>query len=141
MELFFNILVKELKKCKRNKDVPVSALLIDTNNKIVAKSFNSRQKKYNFSNHAEIRVLNKMYKRIRTKNLGEYKLVTTLKPCLMCITVIEEANIKNVLYYLDNIKCNYNRLLTDIKFEKMGNHNEYKIFESELKEFFSNLRK
>ncbi|ALD65916.1 deaminase [Spiroplasma cantharicola] len=141
MELIFNTLLMELKKCKKNKDVPVSALLIDTNNKIVAKSFNSRQKKYNFSNHAEIRVLNKIYKKLKTKNLGDYRLVTSLKPCLMCITVIEQASIKKVLYYLDNIKCNYNRILTDITFEKIGSSKESTIFETELKEFFLKLRK
>ncbi|AUB31069.1 nucleoside deaminase [Spiroplasma floricola] len=141
MELIFNTLLKELKKCSKSQDVPVSALLIDKNNKIVTKCFNSRQKKYNFTNHAEIRVLNKMFKKTKNKNLSDYTLVTTLKPCLMCITVIEQSNITKVLYYLENIKCNYSRLETDLNFKKIGSDDEARTFEKELKDFFSNLRK
>ncbi|WP_339020911.1 nucleoside deaminase [Spiroplasma endosymbiont of Atherix ibis] len=141
MELIFNTLFKELKKCTRSKDVPVAALIIDKNNKIIVKCFNSRQKKYNFVNHAEIRVLNKMFKKTKNKNLSDYILVTTLKPCLMCITVIEQSNIKEVLYYLENIKCNYSILETNLNFKKIGNDKQMKIFEKELKNFFLNLRK
>ncbi|AUM62259.1 nucleoside deaminase [Spiroplasma monobiae] len=141
MDKIYYTLLKELKKCKKSKDVPVSALLINQENKIVAKDFNTRQKKYNFTNHAEVGVINKIYKKFRTKNLSEYILVTSLKPCLMCLTIIEEANIKKVFYYLDNLKCNYKKLKTDILFEKFGTINQQKEFNIQLKEFFLKLRK
>ncbi|WP_338985109.1 nucleoside deaminase [Spiroplasma endosymbiont of Diplazon laetatorius] len=141
MKQIFNTLLREIKKCNKSKDVPVSALLIDSENKIVAKDFNSRQKKFNFTNHAEIMVLNKIYKKTKTKNLSDYELITTLKPCLMCLTVIEQANIKKVSYYLENIKCDYSKFNTNIIFNKIGTKEEKELFEKQLKEFFFNLRK
>ncbi|AGR41710.1 deaminase [Spiroplasma diminutum] len=141
MEDIYSTLLNELGKCEKSKDVPVSALLLNTKNEIVAKSFNSRQKKYSFTNHAEVCVLNKIYKKRKTKNLSDYILITTLKPCLMCITIIEQANIKEVRYFLENFKCNYNRIETKINFEKIGSQEQCNELEKYLKEFFLELRK
>ncbi|QHX36259.1 deaminase [Spiroplasma sp. BIUS-1] len=141
MDNIFNVLNKEITKCSKTKDVPVAALILNNKNEVIHKDSNTRQKNFNFTDHAEVKVLNKIYKKLKTKNLKEYTLVTTLKPCLMCLTVIEEANIKKVMYYLDNLKCNYNKLTTNIEFVKIGSVEETEYFEKQLKEFFSQLRK
>ncbi|WP_169522253.1 nucleoside deaminase [Spiroplasma taiwanense] len=141
MNIFFKQIIKELEKCKKSQDVPVSAVIVDKNNILVSKGYNTRQKKYNFCNHAEINAINSLFKKNKNKNLSDYKLIVTLKPCLMCITVIEQANIKKVYYYLENIKCDYSKYITSIIFLKINDEEQKKIIEKKLKSFFLNLRK
>ncbi|QEH61204.1 tRNA(adenine34) deaminase [Spiroplasma chinense] len=136
-DIYYENLIKEIKKCKKSKDVPVAAFLVK-DKKIVAKSINTREKDLDIAGHAEIKVINKMFKKIGNKNLEEFNMVVSLKPCFMCIGAIQHANIKKVYYYLENLKCDYHKFENNIKFIKLEDL-ENKL-EMELKHFFKNLR-
>jgi len=137
-DFFLSKIIQELEKNNRRKDIPVAALLIDGNNKIIATEKNDRETKKNISGHAEIKVINKIFKKTKSKNLSNYTMYVSLKPCLMCIAAIEQTNIKYVHYYLENIKCQYDRFKTKISFIK--EEDKDKILEKKLKFFFKNLR-
>ncbi|ARU90893.1 tRNA-specific adenosine deaminase [Spiroplasma clarkii] len=111
-------IILEIKKCNKSKDVPVAAILVDKNNKIVAVGKNNRERKKCILGHAEIKVINKIFKKTKSKNLAEYKMYVSLKPCLLCIAAIEQSHITEVHYFLENIKCDYWRFKTKINFLK-----------------------
>ena len=52
-EKYYNILIKLCEKAANKNEVPVSALIV-FKNKIIAKSYNTRNKSNNIIDHAEI---------------------------------------------------------------------------------------
>ncbi|WP_094047925.1 deaminase [Spiroplasma corruscae] len=135
----YNLLNKSIEKCKKSKDVPVVSLLYKDEYNFYL-GFNTRQKKYEINNHAEINCINKAFKKTRSKNMSEYKLYVNLKPCLMCITTLEQVNIKEVYYWLENDKIDYSRIRSSIIFSKVYNKRQEEFFRNELQNFFKILR-
>ena len=104
MNFYINVLFREVKKALKKDEVPVAALIVDDNNKIIAKAYNSRENTYSTLDHAEIKCILKANKCMRNKNLNNCDLYVTLEPCDMCKTIIKEARIKNVYYLLERSK-------------------------------------
>ena len=96
-----NILYKDAKKAFAKKEIPVSAVIIDNDGKIISHSYNTRQKKYNVLGHAEINAIIKAERKLGDFRLNDCILLTTLKPCKMCQSIIEAARIKEIYYILD----------------------------------------
>ena len=136
-EEFFNIAYKMALKSIKYSDVPVGAVIVK-NNKIVSKGYNTREKNYNVTNHAEINAILKANKKLKNYFLYDCDLYVTLKPCEMCEKVINNCRIRNVYYLLDkpNSKKEYSKT-------------QYKLSKSELSDkycklltnFFDKLRK
>jgi tRNA(adenine34) deaminase len=99
-------------------EVPVVSLITDADNNIVAISENERQAKFKICGHAEINVINKLFKKYQSKNLKGFKLYSTLEPCKMCVGATAD-----------------NR----ITFKKI-NGEEATYFEEQLKKYFAKLR-
>ena len=134
-EKYMKIAYNESLKCLKNGDVPVGAVLV-MNNKIIAKSHNMRVKKNNPLYHAEILSVIKASKKLKKYYLNDCELYVTLKPCNMCIAVINEARIKKIYYVVDNNKnVNNNMLITKIKDCEYEN-----TFSEKLSTFFKNKR-
>ena len=131
---YINVLKKLNRRALENSDVPVSALVI-YENKILARGYNMREKRNNPLLHAEVVAIQRAAKKLKTWNLSDCQLITTLKPCNMCCEIIKNAKIKKVYYLLDNLKDpNYT-----INFNKIDDV-ETKYFEQELKSFFIDKR-
>ena len=107
-------LIKLNKKAFKNKEVPVSCVIVK-NNKLISKAYNSKIKKHDPTAHAEIIAIKKAAKKLKTWNLNDCELYVTLYPCKMCIDVINEARIKKVYYILDSTK----ETEVTIKFNKL----------------------
>ena len=79
-------------------DVPVGALIIDAEGKILAKAHNNREVTHDPTGHAEIIAI-----REATAALGDWRLtgctlVVTLEPCVMCAGAIVSARIPKVVF-------------------------------------------
>lgn len=137
MNKFMEIAYREALKAYKKDEIPVGAVVV-RNNKIIAKSHNNRQKKYNLLGHAEINCLIKAGKKIKDWRLDECDMYVTLAPCKMCLIHIQEARIKNVYYLLNQQKIKQN-----IKsVQKISDcHNLSVEYENKIKEFFGKLRK
>ena len=133
MNNYIEMLKKLNKKALKNNDVPVSAIIIK-NNKIIAKAYNKRNKNKNPLHHAEILAIEKASKKLKTYNLIECEMITTLKPCNMCEEVIKSSKIKKVYYLLDQEKNINNK----INYQKLNDENNY--FKLELSNFFVDKR-
>lgn len=132
-----NKIIEELYKLSvkayKANEVPVACIIVK-DNKIVAKSYNLREKYKNPLYHAEIIAINKLSKKINNWRLDEYEMYVTLKPCKMCMEVIKESRIKKIHYILEST-VNQNK---KIKIEKINNSS--KKFKSLLTSFFKEKR-
>ena len=133
---FEKLLMLATKAAKKN-EVPVSALLI-LNDKIIATAYNTRHQKNNILNHAEILVIKKAAKKLKTWHLTECNLYVTLKPCPMCEALIKQSRIKNVYYLLD--KLDYKKEYNKVNIVKANNSMYEKKYTKLLSGFFKEKR-
>lgn len=132
-----NKLIKLSKKAAKKNNVPVSAIIVK-DNKIVASSYNRKNKSNLPFDHAEIIAIKKACRKLKSWRLNDCYLYVTLKPCNMCYGVIAESRIKLVKYLLDSTYTGVESSnLENIKFEKIENDGEYKNI---LSDFFKNKR-
>ncbi|MBI2667358.1 nucleoside deaminase [Candidatus Woesearchaeota archaeon] len=95
---FMNEAIKEAKKAtKEYGDYPIGAIIIK-DYKIIAKSGNSVVKNNDPISHAEIDVIRKATRKLKTKNLSDCILYVTTEPCAICTTATIWTKIKGIVY-------------------------------------------
>lgn len=121
MQQYFDILYNLSDKAIKKDEVPIAAL-ITYNNRIIAKSYNKRNKSKNVLDHAEIIVIKKAAKLLKDWRLDKCDLYVTMCPCNMCQAIINETRIRNVYYLFENSKQKKNntsyKQINDISIEK-----------------------
>ncbi len=133
---FMNIAYKEALKAYKKKEIPVGAVIVK-DNKIIAKSHNNRQKKYNVLGHAEINAILKTEKKLRDWRLDGCILYVTLEPCQLCQKVIEESRIDQVIYLLEQDKSK----LESNKYKQTNDCNKLREnYQKIINTFFQKLR-
>ena len=139
-EKYINELINLSKKSLKRSEVPIAALIIDENGKIISKAYNTRNIKQQTINHAEILAITKANKKLKSWRLNNCTLYVTIEPCDMCKSVIKESRIQNVYYLLPRLpeKNQYNKTifnkLKDMS-EKEGKYQEI------INKFWKNKRK
>lgn len=130
-----NALIKETNKAIIKDEVPVGCV-ITKKSKIISRGYNQKISKNDPTAHAEIVAIKKACKKIGSWNLNDCELYVTLKPCDMCLSVINEARIKKIYYIVDNIKnVNNNMIIT-----KINNRKYEKFFSNTISIFFKKKR-
>lgn len=135
---YMDIALKMAEKAAKNKEIPVGAIIV-LNDKIIAKSYNKKEKNNKVIAHAEVNCILKASKKLRTWKLDNCEMYVTLKPCSMCETIIKQSRIKKVYYLLekdDSKKEFYKTEISLYEDEKLKN-----LYYSKLKFFFNSLRK
>lgn len=146
-EKFMKEALKEAKKAYDKLEVPVGAVIVK-DGKIIARAHNLKETKFDTTNHAEIIVIQKASKKLKSWRLLDCEMYVTLEPCSMCAGAIINSRIKKVYIGANDEKTgavgSVLNLFEDYKF----NHNvefEKGILkedcENVLKDFFKNLRK
>ena len=128
--------LKEAFKAYKAGDVPVGAVIVK-NNKIISKAHNTKEKSKNAINHAEILVINKACKKLKTWHLNDCILYTTMEPCMMCCGAIIQSRIKEIHYILDNDQFGCLKLLENNNTIIKENDDSYKNM---INDFFIKLR-
>lgn len=136
---------KQAEKAKSLKEIPVGAVIV-LNNKVIAKGYNKREKTQNSLNHAEITVINKACKKLKSWRLENCEIFVTLEPCLMCYGAILNSRIKKLYFGAKDNKMEIDKSILISKNNSL-NHNlqiEGSILEDKcsklLKDFFKNAR-
>lgn len=137
---FMKIAIEESKKALLINEIPVGAV-VTKNNIIIGKGYNKKEKTNIIIDHAEIVAINKASKTINNWRLNDCYLYTTLFPCLMCATVIQQSRIKKVFYIVDSNNEYEKQLVFDLfKKNKIEitkvNINNYDL----INEFFNKIR-
>ena len=91
-----NIAISEAEKAYKKGEVPIGAVIVH-NGKIIAKAHNSREKKQNALNHAEVLAINKACKKLKSWRLCDCVMYVTLEPCAMCAGAILNSRIEKVV--------------------------------------------
>jgi len=79
-------------------DVPVGALLVDADGKIIARAHNNREVTHDPTGHAEIIAIREATAARKDWRLEGCTLVVTLEPCVMCAGAIVAARIPRVIF-------------------------------------------
>ncbi len=79
-------------------DVPVGALVLDSEGHIIGRGHNRREVDDDPTAHAEIIALRQAGRRLGTWNLSGCTLVVTLEPCTMCAGAIVNSRIDRLVF-------------------------------------------
>lgn len=139
-EKYINELINLSKKSLKKSEVPIAALIIDENGKIISKAYNTRNIKQQTINHAEILAITKANKKLKSWRMNNCTLYVTIEPCDMCKSVIKESRIQNVYYLLPRLpeKNQYNKTI----FNKLKDMSEKEDkYQEIINKFWKNKRK
>jgi tRNA(adenine34) deaminase len=86
------------REAEKAGEVPIGALLIDADNKILAAASNSTIRDNDPTAHAEILALRTAGIRIGNYRLAGTTMYSTIEPCVMCAGALVNARVKRVVY-------------------------------------------
>lgn len=89
-------------KAFQEDEVPIGALIVDKDRKIVATAYNQVEKCSSQSAHAEMIALQKVGELKSDWRLDGCTLYVTLEPCIMCMGLIRLSRIDRVVYGADS---------------------------------------
>lgn len=144
---YINKALEKAKIAAKNGDVPVGCVLVNDDDKIVASSYNKRNKTNNATAHAEIIAISNACKKIKDFRLENMTMYVTLEPCQMCAGAIVQSRIPKLIIGARSLKSGSCGSIINILDNNEFNHKvevEYGILEKEceelLKTFFKGLR-
>ncbi|MGJ0390842.1 tRNA adenosine(34) deaminase TadA [Microbacterium sp. CGR1] len=79
-------------------EIPVGAVVLDAEGRIVAEGRNNREATHDPTGHAEVAALRAAAASVGSWNLDGHTLVVTLEPCVMCAGAILQARIGRVVF-------------------------------------------
>lgn len=97
-EFWMKMALKLAEKAARADEVPVGAVLIDSQGQKVSEGHNLREQLQTSIGHAEILTLHRASKLKKSWRLLDMTLYVTLEPCLMCAGALLQSRIKKVVF-------------------------------------------
>lgn len=85
-------------RAARAGEVPVGALVVDEDGRVLAEAHNETETLHDPTAHAEVLALRRAAAAAGNHRLGGSVLVVTLEPCLMCTGAIREARVSGVVF-------------------------------------------
>lgn len=79
-------------------DVPVGAVLVDTEGMVVARGRNRREVDHDPTAHAEVEALRAAGRARGRWRLDDLTMVVTLEPCIMCAGALVHARLRGLVY-------------------------------------------
>ena len=144
-EHFMHLALEEA-RCSGD-EVPVGAVLVDSNGEVLASAHNLREQKSDPTSHAEIEVIRQAAAKLADWRLEETTLFVTLEPCVMCAGAIVAARVPRVVFGAWDERIGSSGSIYDIlRDPRLGKPVEVVsgVLESEcsalLKEFFASRR-
>ena len=137
MENYLSKIIELSKLSLKSGDVPIGAIIVK-DGIIIGEGFNTREKDQDIMGHAEINAIKDASSKLNNWNLQGTVMYVTLKPCSMCLSVIQESRIDFVYYLLDKPENKFEYSRTAIhNFDDSPAKEEYMKI---LKDFFKKLR-
>ena len=93
-------------------EVPIGAVIVDKDGKIIARAYNQVEKKKSQLAHAELQVLDKVTKKMQRWRLSDLTIYVTLQPCVMCMGALILSRIGKIVYAAKSplFGCNLDKL-------------------------------
>jgi tRNA(adenine34) deaminase len=103
-------------------DVPIGAVLLDTEGLVVAAAGNEREQHHDPTAHAEVLVLRRRADELGTWRLDGHTLVVTLEPCTMCAGASVLARVERIVFGAYDPKAGAIASLWDVVRDPRLNH-------------------
>jgi tRNA(adenine34) deaminase len=95
---FMRIAIQEARKAEKKGEVPVGAVLVDSEGHILSGSHNQPIFLSDPTAHAEILVLREAAARIQNYRLLSTVLYVTVEPCVMCMGAMIHARVSTLVF-------------------------------------------
>ena len=145
-ERFMEMCLEEAVRAFRKDEVPVGAVIVSPEGKIVARAHNLTIHRNSPLGHAELMAIEGAAASLGNYRLTDCALFVSKEPCLMCAGAIQEARIRRVVFGCFDSKrgafgsaCDANALPSNHKVELRGGVLGERS-ETLLKEFFQARR-
>lgn len=103
-------------------EIPVGAIIIDRDDKLIAQAANYKERNCDPTAHAEILAIQKASKIKQNWHLNDCILYVTLEPCPMCAGAIIQSRIKLLVYGADDPKTGAIQTVLNIPDSAASNH-------------------
>ncbi|MBI5234856.1 MAG: nucleoside deaminase [Deltaproteobacteria bacterium] len=139
--------IKEAQKAANKGEVPIGAVMV-RDQEVICAAHNLRESGQDPLAHAEMIVLRRASKQLKSWRLEATTLYVTLEPCLMCMGAIIQARVPRLVFAAFDPKAGACGTLYDLSNDSRLNHRvrvTSRVMEHEatslLKGFFKALRK
>ena len=127
-------------KALEHNEVPIGAIIVDKNGKIIAQAHNLRETKKTTLGHAELVAIHRACKKLNSWRLIDCTLYVTLEPCYMCAGSLVQSRIGRVVFGAADPKGG---ALTSL--DRLGSHpklnHQFEVSSGVLEEECSHLLK
>ncbi len=118
-----NLALEQAELAYRLGEVPVGAICVSGQGKILSRAHNLKESTSNPCGHAEVLALIGAAKNLNEWRLLNATLYVTLEPCPMCFDAIRQARLKNVIFGAYDLKGGALSLGYFFHKDKRLNHN------------------
>ena len=103
-DYYMMLAIKEAYKAQEMDEVPVGAVIVDENQKVIGQGFNRPISTNDPTSHAEINAIRMASDRTNNYRLTQTSLFVTIEPCIMCMGAIIHARIGRVVFGASDAK-------------------------------------
>lgn len=93
-----DLALSEAREAARNGEVPVGAVILDADNRPIARASNRVEADHDASAHAELLAMRAAARARGTTRLEDCTLVVTLEPCPMCAAAAVHFRIRRIIF-------------------------------------------
>lgn len=142
-EKIMRVVIEEVEIAIKEGNSPFAAILINKNGEIIGKAHNTAKTENNPILHAEINLITNVCKKLNTRDLSEYCLISNAWSCSMCMSASIKAKISNFIFGAPSENdMNPNITVFDIKEKTNGDINIVTgVFEEECRKQIERARK
>ena len=119
------------KKANALCEVPVGAVIVDSEGEIIGRGYNLVEKKKSQLAHAELLAISKAVKKIGNWRLDGCSIYITLEPCSMCFCALGLSRISRIVYGADSPLFGYH----------LDRCEDLNIYKKHIKEIVSGIGK
>lgn len=113
--------LKEAKEAGERGDRPIGAVIVHNDGKIIARGSNRSNTLNSNVAHAENSAIH-LCASFLMENAEDCVLYTTVEPCIMCLTTIVMANIRNVVFAIEDKYMNMEQFINSNPYIKARLH-------------------
>jgi len=101
-EKLIRMSMDEAKKAILEGNLPFGAILSDSEGNVIGVAHNTSNIDIDPTAHAEINLIRKITKKLGTKDLSDYYLISNAQSCSMCFSAAIKSKIKNFIFGADS---------------------------------------
>lgn len=101
-EKLVRIAMGEAEKAIREGNSPFGAVLSDLDGNVIDVAYNTSNTDSDPTAHAEINLIRKVSKKLRSKDLGNYCLISNAQSCSMCFSAAIKSKIRHYIFGADS---------------------------------------